>query len=237
MKVIHLITFILFLIISNTTSYVFADTNSDNDSATTSNIKTKTQSAVVVANTDCTDGPCKVVFDTTTKVMNSVNRGDSSEKILAIVSPKFDFQLMTKFAMGNNWKIADKEQKEKLVTLFKQLLTYTYSNAWSKFKDAKITITSTEITSVKDSTSNKQTAVIISQVLLPNSADNQPIKVEYDLANTGSNNAWVAYDIKIVDASLVTTYRNQFNDIIQSSKVDGLIAQLQTKVANLKNKK
>jgi phospholipid transport system substrate-binding protein len=244
-KTLNLFVVILLLALTNANNAFAAagqedDASDDGTSSVTDKFNTKTTArtkATVVAISDCTTGPCKVVFDTTKQVMDSVNNDDDSEEILAIISPKFDFQLMTKFAMGTNWKLATKTQQDRLVVLFRQLLTYTYSNAWSKFKGAKITLMNTKIINAKDGSLNKQRAIVVSNVLLSNSADNQPIKVEYDLAHTGVNNTWVAYDIKIADASLVTTYRNQFNNIILGSKVDGLIAQLQTKVTNLKKHK
>ena len=139
---------------------------------------------------------------------------------------------MTKYALGNNWKTATEKQQDQLVKLFQELLVYTYSTALSKFAGAKINITSSAI-SKKGST-----AVVVSLVSLPSTATNntsQPVKVEYNLAN--NTGPWMAYDIKIENASLVTTYRNQFNEIVQNSKISGLIETLQTKVNKLKKEK
>lgn len=138
---------------------------------------------------------------------------------------------MTKYALANNWKLATSEQKTQLVNLFKQLLVFTYSAAISKFKNAQITI-------LTDTIDGKgETSAVVSQVILPNTGSAQPIKVEYDLAKPKSASSWKAYDIKIENTSLVTTYRTQFNDVIQTSKVDGLIKQLQTKIATLQSMK
>jgi phospholipid transport system substrate-binding protein len=105
-------------------------------------------------------------------------------------------------------------------------LIFTYSSALSKFKDAKINISSQHISDRK--------SVVMSKVVLPSSSgSSQPINVEYDLAKTSEDNPWKAYDIKIENVSLVTTYRNQFNEIVQTKKIDGLIKQLESKVATL----
>ena len=138
---------------------------------------------------------------------------------------------MTKFAMGNNWKLATPVQQKELVRLFQNLLIFTYSSALSGFRGAEISINSVSY--------RKSTASVMTKVLLPNTQNNQSISVEYDLAGTiveSQPTTWKAYDIKIENTSLVTTYRTQFNDIIQSNKVDGLIKQLQNKVSNLKSK-
>ena len=192
---------------------------------------------IIVINTDdCANGTaCYVVANTSNRVLNTVNKGLTPSKthslIQTIVLPQFDFTLMTKYAMGNNWKLATPTQQDELVKLFQNLLIFTYSSALSGFRGAEISINNVSY--------RKNTAAVMTKVILPNTQSNQAINVEYDLATTSlesQSTIWKAYDIKIENASLVTTYRTQFNDIIQSNKVDGLIKQLQNKVANLKAK-
>lgn len=197
--------------------------------------KNTTTPSTVTSTIDCQElSPCFIVKDTSEQVLNAINNGASQKQtmnlIKNVVTPQFNFLLMTRLALGNNWKQATEQQQQQLVENFKQLLIFTYSSALSKFKGAKISITS-------QNTTDKKSAVI-SQVILPNtSGNNQPIKVEYDLAKTSEELPWKAYDIKIENASLVTTYRNQFNEIIQTSKIDGLIKQLETKVTTLQKGK
>jgi phospholipid transport system substrate-binding protein len=191
-------------------------------------------SGVIVDITQCEPtSPCGVVSDTTKKVLEAVNKGVPKSKTANLINtaaaPQFDFNLMTRYAMGNNWKLASNDEQNELVDLFKELLIYTYSTALSKFKGAQITLTNSTIDGKKPK--------VITQVLLPSANPNaQPIKVEYDLAKVSEDASWKAYDIKIENASLITTYRNQFNEVVQSDKIEGLIKQLQTKVNALKAK-
>lgn len=213
-----------------------AETTKSTAKANASSTNSKSVTGGVVSNINCDENsPCAVVTDTSKRVLDAVNKGVNSQQtmdlIQSVIAPQFDFTLMTKYALGNNWKLATAEQQTELVDLFKQLLIYTYSSALSKFKNAQITITK--------SSADERKSAVISEVLLPGSDTNnntQPILVEYDLAKTAPNNPWRAYDIKIENASLVTTYRNQFNDVVQSSKIEGLIKQLQTKITSLKTK-
>jgi phospholipid transport system substrate-binding protein len=178
------------------------------------------------------------VRDTSIKVLDYVNNKDinNKNKIMSLikdtVTPSFDFTLMTRYALGKNWESASIEQQKKLVDNFKQLLIYTYSSALYKFRGAKIKILSENI--------NDKKAEVISSVSLPvqlKQENIKPIKVEYDFVKINTNSSWKAYDIKIEDTSLVTTYRNQFNDIVASSQISGLIEQLKTKVTNLEKNK
>lgn len=176
------------------------------------------------------NSPCYLVKDTSDKVIKIINSGSLNKQstllITNIVTSQFDFTLMTRYALGNNWKNATPTEQTELVDNFKQLLVFTYSVALSKFKGAKININSESI--------NNKKAIVMSQVLIPNGEEKpSAIKVEYDIAKTSESQPWKAYDIKIENASLVTTYRNQFNEIIQTSKIEGLIKQLKAKVASL----
>jgi phospholipid transport system substrate-binding protein len=204
-------------------------------SATVVDEGSNTQSVTIATGVACGLGTaCMVVSDTTNKAIELINK-DAANQMTNVVTSQFDFTLMTKFAMGNNWKLATPEQQAKLVSLFKQLLVYTYSTALSKFKGAKTNIVSATVSTLDPKKPDLQKSSVVSQVILANSSNNTPIKVEYDLAN--STGSWKAYDIKIENASLVTTYRTQFNEVVQNSKVTGLIKQLQDKIDSLQKTK
>lgn len=233
--------YFLLLLISlmaiNTNSFAAGSHTQDeanHDTVANSADASATNSTSVVVKTSCENGSaCSIVADTTKQVLDIINKNPLSEQTIStiqeIVVPKFDFTLMTKYALGANWKVATPKEQTQLVELFKKLLIRTYSSAISKFKGSQITIVSSE--------ADEKKAAVISKVILPNSENNQAIKVEYNLAKLPNSRTWKTYDVKIENASLVTTYRNQFNDIIQSSKVEGLIHQLQTKIDSLQKNK
>ena len=219
---------------SATTAPVPSESKATNKAAASAPQAKEIVSGVIINISPCEeDSPCGVVSATTKKVLDAVNKGVPQNQTITLINtaaaPQFDFNLMTRFAMGNNWKLATPDEQDQLVSLFKELLIYTYSTALSKFKGAQITL-------ISDSIDGKKSSVI-SQVIMPSVNPNaQPIKVEYDLAKMSDATTWKAYDIKIENASLITTYRNQFNEVVQSSKIQGLIKQLETKVASLKAK-
>lgn len=187
---------------------------------------------VSVTAQDCDNGsPCYVIKSSANTLSQAINQHLTNQQAQTMIQngiiPQIDFTLMTRYAMGNNWKQASSDQQAKIVDLFKQMLVNSYSSALSKFKGAQVAITSSKI-------GDRPNKAIVNSTITMDSdnAKNQPINVEYDLAKIGS--AWKIYDVKIENASIVATYRNQFNDIVQKSGIDGLISQLQTKVNNIK---
>lgn len=192
-----------------------------------------TNVVVTAKNCDATT-PCYIIKTSANTLSQAVNQDISSKQAMSMIQnsivPQIDFTLMTKLAMGANWKQATTDQQTQVTALFKQLLVNSYAIALSKFKGADVAIIKSAIDS-----DNPNKGIVNSTITMP-SSDNkaQPINVEYNLTNKNAANTWKIYDVKIENASLSTTYRNQFNDIIQKDGVDGLIAQLQTKVDGMK---
>lgn len=235
-KIITLLLALGFSSMSQAATSASAPVADDNDTA----IPAKAGKAVVVVATSagsCTDGtPCEVIKSSAQTLSDAVNQNISEKKAVSMIQnsivPQIDFTIMTRLAMGAQWKQATPDQQTQIVGLFKQMLVYSYTNALSKLKGAQVSISSSTISGEKQ---NK--AVVNSSLKMPNNGDsnNQPINIEYDLAKIGS--AWKIYDVKIEKVSIVTTYRTQFNDEVQKDGVNGLIAQLQTKVNSLKGNK
>lgn len=203
--------------------------------AESGNVKnTNFKSSVNVASNNCDPGtPCYVIKTSNLALSQAVNQNISEKQAISIIQnsiiPQIDFHLVTRLAMGNNWKTANTEQQTQITTLFKQMLIVSYSNAVSKFKGAQITINDTKIIGDK-----QNRAVVKSTMTVPNNgnSNNQPVNVEYNLAKVENN--WKIYDVKIENVSIVTTYRTQFNDTVQKDGIQGLIEQLQAKVDDLK---
>lgn len=177
--------------------------------------------------------PCYVIKSSASVLSQAINQDVNNKQAISMIQnsivPQIDFTLMAKLAMGANWKTASADQQTQITNLFKQMLINTYASALSKFKGAAVTINNSTI-----SADNPNKGIVASTISMQKGDKSQPINVEYDLAKLSGN--WKIYDVKIENASIVTTYRSQFNDIIQKNGVDGLIAQLQTKVDSINKK-
>jgi phospholipid transport system substrate-binding protein len=235
-KIITLMLTLGFISLSNAATNASAPVTDDNE--TTSSSKAG-KTVVVVASSagSCADGtPCEVIKSSAQTLSDAVNQNISEKTAISMIQnsivPQIDFTIMSRLAMGAQWKQATPDQQTQIVGLFKQMLVYSYTNALSKLKGAQVSISSSTISGEKQ---NK--AIVNSSLKMPNNgnSNNQPINIEYDLAKIGS--AWKIYDVKIEKVSIVTTYRTQFNDEVQKEGITGLIAQLQTKVNNLKGNK
>lgn len=132
--------------------------------------------------------------------------------------PNFDFPRMTALAMGRNWRAANPEQQKELTDQFRTLLVRTYSGALSNYRDNTMNYKPLRMNP------GDTEVVVRTDVTRPGQA---PVQIDYSMEKTPEG--WKAYDVIVAGVSLVTNYRDEFNDIIKSSGVDGLIKTLADK--------
>jgi phospholipid transport system substrate-binding protein len=132
--------------------------------------------------------------------------------------PHFDTTRMTALAMGRNWRAATPEQQKALIEQFKTLLIRTYSNALTNYRDNTMTYKPLR------ANPGDTDVVVRTEVTRPGQA---PVPIDYSMEKTPEG--WKCYDVVVAGVSLVTNYRDEFNDTVRSSGVDGLIKALTAK--------
>jgi len=137
------------------------------------------------------------------------------ELIETKLAPHFDMMRMTSLAMGKNWRAASPEQQKRLADEFRTLLVRTYSTALNKYRDETIDYKPLRM-------NPGDTDVIVRTLVVRQGA--QPVPIDYSMEKTPEG--WKAYDVIIGGVSLVTNYRDEFNQQVQSGGIDGLIKTL-----------
>jgi len=135
-----------------------------------------------------------------------------------LVLPHFDFEQMTKWALGKYWRKAKKDQRAKFIEEFKMLLVRTYGTSLSEYADQVIKfqpfrgkLASGDVT-------------VRSEVEQPGGF---PIPIDYKLHK--KNGDWKVYDVKIDEISLIANYRTSFAKQIRRSGLDALLKTLAEK--------
>ena len=149
------------------------------------------------------------------KEVQSGNTRRIVELAEAKVLPHFDFNRMTRLAVGRNWAQASDAQKEALVKEFRTLLVRTYSTSLTQYRNQTI-----EVKPAKMAAQDKEVTVR-TQVIQPGGP---PIPIDYAMEKGDAG--WKVFDVIVDGVSLVTTYRGSFNEQIQKGGVDGLLKTL-----------
>jgi len=148
------------------------------------------------------------------------DRARVKEVIDTKLAPHFDFERMTALAVGRAWRTATPEQQQQLIEQFRTLLSRTYSNAFVQYRDQQINYKPLRLEpSATDAT-------VRTEIVRPGGA---PVQIDYSMSKKG--NDWKAYDVIVGGVSLVTNYRDEFNQQVQSGGVEGLVKSLTAKNA------
>lgn len=171
-----------------------------------------------------TVAPDVLVKTTATEVLDIVKKdkeiqnGDM-KKIVALteekILPHFNFERMSQLVLGRNWTKASKDQQEKFVGEFRDLLVRTYSSALAKYRNQTM-----EFKPLR-AQPNDTKAVVKTLIVQSGS---QPIKIDYSMEK--KTDAWKVVDVTIEDVSIVTSYRSQFDETIKKDGMDVLIQKL-----------
>lgn len=152
----------------------------------------------------------------------------SQKKILALVDakvlPHFDFVRMTRLAVGKHWRAATPEQKQALVTEFRNMLVRTYTKAFTVYRDQTVEVKPFRMAADATEATVKTTI---------NKPGAPPVPVDYEMEKTADG--WKAFDVAIEGVSMVTSYRGTFDTEIQQNGIDGLIKMLSDKNVNAAN--
>jgi phospholipid transport system substrate-binding protein len=151
----------------------------------------------------------------------NVQAGDQArirDLIETKLTPHFDIDRMTALAAGRAYRSATPEQKKRLGEEFKTLLIRTYSSALRQYRDQTI-----DFKPLRGDPAATD-VVVRTEVIRPGQP---PVQIDYSMGKTPDG--WKAYDIVVGGVSLVTNYRDEFNQQVQAGGIDGLIKSLAAK--------
>ncbi len=183
--------------------------------------------AALAARADVTP-PDQLIRDTAAEVIATVKadkdlRNGNQQKMLALVEakihPHFDFEKMTRLAVGRPWRTATAEQRQALVTEFRTLLVRTYTAAFARYENQTV-----DVKPPLKSDSGDDEVTVNTSITKPGSP---AIAVNYEMEK--KPDGWKVFDLTIEGASLIESYRGTFQEKVQQSGIDGLIKFLADK--------
>lgn len=185
-------------------------------------------SAVAASASADVKAPDVLIRETADEVIAAVKqdkdlRSGDQKKLLDLVEakilPHFDFERMTRLAVGRPWKTATEDQRKALTTEFRTLLVRTYTAAFSRYENQKVVVKPP-----RKSDSREDEATVNTQIVKPGS---QAIEVDYVMEK--KDDGWKVFDLFIEGASVIDSYRGTFTEQVQQNGIDGLVKYLADK--------
>lgn len=187
----------------------------------------------VTATVFAEEAPDVLVQRVTEEVLDIVRKdkdiqNGQTQKVMELVDkkvlPNFNFTRMTALALGKEWRKASPQQQQQLTGEFRTLLVRTYSNALTSYKNQKIIYKPFKMAPADVD------VLVRTEVQQPGS---KPVQLDYSLEKV--DGSWKVYDVVVAGISLVTNYRDQFNQEVRNGGIDGLIAAIAAKNKSLES--
>lgn len=184
---------------------------------------------LLAASTASMTSPTEVVQVAVDQVVRTVQDADLARpgdgerqrmEVRRIAENLFDFPEMARRSLARHWTDRSSQQREEFVRLFATILERTYFGRIENYSGERIVYTGETV--------DGEFATVRSKIIVGRKGE---VPVEYRLHLVGSR--WAVYDVLIEGVSFVSTYRAQFNRIIQTSSYDGLIEKLRAKELEL----
>lgn len=135
------------------------------------------------------------------------------------IMPHVDFHRTTALAVGRHWREATPEQQRRLINEFRTLLLHTYSGAMSQIDDPKLEF--------KPFRADPNDTDVEVRLQVRRSRGGEPVQVGYRLIKLPEG--WKIYDVNVLGAWLIETYKGNFLSVIGEGGIDGLINSLSEK--------
>jgi phospholipid transport system substrate-binding protein len=139
------------------------------------------------------------------------------DRLREVLNPIFDYDEMSKRALGTHWRRRTPAEQEEFIILFRDFLERTYSD--------KIDLYGGERVLVGRETIDGNFAQVETTIISPKGEE---LAVIYKLWR--GNSQWKVYDAVVENISLVNNYRSQFDRVISSASYEELVKRLREKL-------
>ena len=157
-------------------------------------------------------------IDTVLKIARNTSLSEPQrvKQIQQYADRYLDYERISALAVGAPWRNFSAQQKTDFIQAFKEMVVSMYSHS-ALVGDAKVKL-------LPKMTENGNKFDVFSEL---QTKSGKKYEVAYQLYRVGS--AYKIYNFRLDGTSLVTVYRNQFNELIKQKGIDGTIAVVKAK--------
>ncbi|WP_269522313.1 MlaC/ttg2D family ABC transporter substrate-binding protein [Coraliomargarita parva] len=139
---------------------------------------------------------------------------EKEEKVREVIDASYDFEVIIRRAIGRNWNLMNETEQVRVMALIKELILRAYVEGLGDKTAPEITFSPTVM--VTDKRAEVPTIAKVGDT---------EVKILYRLGYLKSG--WQLYDIVAEDISVVSNYRQQFDDHFRKGDGQSLIAKLE----------
>lgn len=136
----------------------------------------------------------------------------------------FDLKTIGRFVMGRHWREATPAQQDQYQRLFEKMVITVYTQRFDNYAGQQFTVKGSSPVDGAD------TDTLVKSEIIQTEAGAPPVAVEWRVRNQGG--AYKIIDVIVEGVSMSVTQRSDFDAVIANGGIDGLISDLQNRVAS-----
>ena len=139
--------------------------------------------------------------------------------ISAEIRRSFDDLAMAQSVLSTNWKNISADKQTEFKDLLLQTIESTYIGRIKTYSNESVEFRKEEV--------NENRATVDTMII----SQSGNIPVNYKLRKR--SDGWFIYDVEVESVSMVSSYRDTYRSIFTKDGIDGLLAQMKAKIAEL----
>ena len=150
----------------------------------------------------------------------TVDKETRNNKIVDIMAPMFDFELMARLTLGKKvWKSLSKEKRKEFTKLYVKRMENSYSSKVDAYTEEQVVIRN-----IKRDKKNRIT--LITDVVDQDNKISMIYKYYKPKKNKQGKEEWLVYDVNILGVSIIKTDKSQFKEILKNGTIDELMSKM-----------
>jgi phospholipid transport system substrate-binding protein len=149
-----------------------------------------------------------------------VSEGEREAQFRALFNEGFDVPAISRFVLGNYWRVATDEQRRAFVTLFEAYVVHAYAVRFNEYSGQQLKVTAQRA-------EGEDSALVQSVIAQPSGAP--PLRVDWRVGKTAKG--FKIIDVVVEGVSMAVTQRQEFSSVIQRNggEIDAVLKLLRKK--------
>ena len=176
----------------------------------------------ITAKSDIQRDAEKMIGDSINNILSvlsnkSLDSETRKQHIIDTIAPIVDFSLMAKLTMGKHqWMTSNPEQQERFVTLFTKRMHTSMLEKFLLFEDETVELGKSEL--------------VKNKIHIPMTMESKSEQYLILFKIYKSRDMLKIYDIEIQGISLISTYRSQYNQVLNQGTLEDLFNIMEEKI-------
>ncbi|MFT5795859.1 MAG: phospholipid transport system substrate-binding protein [Ulvibacter sp.] len=160
------------------------------------------------------------------KINEAIVNIDDKKKLTALIEESIDFEWISRFVLGREYRKFTNEQKKEFTDLYRQFLIKTYGPKFNNYQAE-----SYEILLVQE---KKRYSIVKSKLKIN---DGSEVNFAFRVKKGKNNSQFKVIDIIVEKVSLIETQRSEFSSVIKEIGIDNFLIAMKKKTNNKEDAK